>query len=160
MAGKTEPQALDRLLGQICRLHHARAHTLLEALGLYRGQPPLLWALVADPGLAHSELAARLHVTPATISKMVSRMEKLGILETRDDLEDQRISRVYLTAAGLALHEEASRVAERLGAEVFVDFSDGELLQLEAFLRRMLANLMAAQGEMECSRGERPHPAG
>jgi MarR family transcriptional regulator, organic hydroperoxide resistance regulator len=155
MSNEGGSQALDRLLGKICRLHHARAHTLLEALGLYRGQPPLLWSLSADPGLAHSELASRLHVTPATISKMVSRMEKLGIVETRDDAEDQRISRVYLTEAGLALHAEANRVAERLGAEVYLGFSDTELNQLEGFLNRMLGNLMTAQGEAECDRSGR-----
>ena len=151
MAGEAESQSLDRLLGQVCRLHHARAHTLLEALGLYRGQPPLMWALVADPGLAHSELAARLHVTPATISKMVSRMEKLGIVETRDDAEDQRVSRVFLTDAGLALHDQASRVGEQLGAEAFRGFTAAEVAVLERFLRQILDNLMAVQGEGTCS---------
>ena len=56
MACEAESQSLDRLLGQVCRLHHARAHTLLEALGLYCGQPPLMWALVADPGLALADM--------------------------------------------------------------------------------------------------------
>jgi MarR family transcriptional regulator, organic hydroperoxide resistance regulator len=150
MVCEGESESLDRLLGQVCRLHHARAHTLLEALGLYRGQPPLLWALAADPGLAHSELAARLHVTPATVSKMVSRMEKLGIVETRDDAEDQRVSRVLLTDAGLALHDQASRVGEQLGAEAFEGFSAEELTVLEGFLRKILGNLMVVQGDGVC----------
>ncbi|MCU0520774.1 MAG: MarR family transcriptional regulator [Anaerolineae bacterium] len=146
-----EAEALDRLLGQICRLHHARAHTLLEALGLYRGQPPLLWTLAAEPGLAHSELAARLHVTPATVSKMVSRMEKVGILETRADAEDQRISRVYLTPAGMALHARAGGVAQQLGAEAFEGFGADDLGHLEGFLRQILGNLIAVQGDLACS---------
>jgi len=150
MADIDELAALDRLLTQICRLHHARAHALLESLGLYRGQPPLMWALVAEPGLAHSELAARLHVTPATVSKMVSRMEKLGILETRPDDEDQRISRVFLTPAGLALHTRAGKVSEQLGAEGFNGFNDADLLQLQGLLRRIHANLMAVQGDETC----------
>ena len=155
-----ELEALDRLLGQICRLHHARAHTLLEELGLYRGQPPLMWALVAEPGLAHSELATRLHVTAATVSKMVSRMEKLGILETRTDAEDQRISRVFLTPAGLALHARAGAVAQQLGAEAFEGFSAEDLGQLEGFLRQIQRNLIAVEADLACGGPERvakPH---
>ena len=41
MSQKAEPQATDFLLAQVCRLHHARAHALLDEIGLYRGQPPL-----------------------------------------------------------------------------------------------------------------------
>ena len=158
MSGETEARSLDRLLGQVCRLHHARAHTLLEALGLYRGQPPLLWSLAADPGLAHSELAARLHVTPATVSKMVSRMEKLGIVETRSDADDQRISRVYLTDAGLALHDQAVQVGGHLGAEAFESFTDEELVVLEGLLERIRGNLMRVQEDEACKVGHHPRP--
>jgi hypothetical protein len=45
MSQQPKPESLDFLLVQICRLHHARAHTLLEEFGLYRGQPPVLYAL-------------------------------------------------------------------------------------------------------------------
>jgi DNA-binding MarR family transcriptional regulator len=160
MAEIAELMALDRLLTQICRLHHARAHALLEGLGLYRGQPPLLWTLAAEPGLAHSELAARLHVTPATVSKMVSRMEKLGILETRDDVEDQRISRVFLTPAGQALHAQAGTVGEQLGAEAFESFTAADLAQLEGYLRQIHANLIGVQGEAACGGPDRHSKVG
>jgi MarR family transcriptional regulator, organic hydroperoxide resistance regulator len=157
MSGVTEARSLDRLLGQICRLHHARAHTLLEALGLYRGQPPLLWSLAMDPGLAHSELAARLHVTPATVSKMVRRMEKLGIVTTRSDVDDQRISRVYLTEAGLALHAEAVEAGGQLGEEAFESFTDEELVALEGFLERIRSNLMRVQEDEACKEAHHHH---
>ena len=60
MFRQTEPESIDYLLAQICRLHHARAHALLEEIGLYRGQPPVLRALWEEEGRTHSELAARL----------------------------------------------------------------------------------------------------
>jgi len=155
MTGYEELVGLDRRLTRICRLHHGRAHALLESIGLYRGQPPLMWTLVAEPGLAHSELAARLHVTPATISKMVSRMEKLGILETRADPEDQRISRVFLTAAGLALDEKAKHIGEQLAAEAFTGFGADELVALTSYLQRIEQNLALTSGCTECG-GQRP----
>lgn len=139
--------AMNSLLTQICRLHHARAHGLLDALGLYRGQPPLLHALVAEPGLSHSDLAARLHVTPATMSKMVSRMERAGLVRTGPDPSDQRVSRVYLTDEGRALHQEAQEKMGQLGSETFEGLAPKELAVLERYLERMRANLIRVVDE-------------
>ncbi|MGC9349558.1 MAG: MarR family winged helix-turn-helix transcriptional regulator, partial [Anaerolineae bacterium] len=108
------PGSLHSLLVQISKLHYARARSLLDELGLYRGQPPLLHVLAHEEGLSHSDLAARLHVTPATMSKMVSRMEKAGVVRTGSDPDDQRVSRVYLTDHGRDLHRQAQARMEQL----------------------------------------------
>jgi MarR family transcriptional regulator, organic hydroperoxide resistance regulator len=141
------PDTLDRLLVQVCRLHHGRAHTLLEALSLYRGQPPLLHIVAHEDGLSHSDIAARLHVTPATVSKMVSRMEKTGVLTTRSDPADQRVSRVYLTEEGYALMAMAERQMAQLEVEAFAGFTPGEREQMQGYLTRIRTNLLAAAGD-------------
>ena len=64
MPNFTKPDTLDFLLAQVCHLHHFRAFELLEALGLYRGQPPVLRALWEQEGLTHTELAERLQNSP------------------------------------------------------------------------------------------------
>ena len=142
MPQQPKPESLDFLLVQICRLHHARAHTLLEELGLYRGQPPVLFALWEQEGLTHSELAARLHVKPATITKMINRMEKTGFVQRRSDPEDQRVSRVYLTDAGHAIQNEVERVWRILLEETFVGFSLEERVLLRRFFLQMRDNLL------------------
>ena len=91
----SETESLDVLFAQICRLKHTRVQRLLEALGLYEGQPALLRSLWSEEGLTHTELARRLHVRPATVTKMIRRMEKSGFVERRPDPADQRLSRVY-----------------------------------------------------------------
>jgi len=146
----TRLKAVNRLLRRISRLHHARAHALLEELGLYRGQPPLLWNLAKEPGLSQTELAARLHVTPATVSRMVQRMGKAGVVEARADAEDHRVSRVFLTAEGLAIHERAGEVGGQLGAECLQGFSAADVSRLEGLLARIHANLVAVNGERPC----------
>jgi DNA-binding MarR family transcriptional regulator len=143
-----EPESIDFLLAQICRLHHARAHTLLEELGLYRGQPPMLHALWEREGLTHGELAARLHVQPATITKMIQRMQKAGFLERRPDPEDQRVSRVYLTDAGRAIQAEVRRVWRALEGETFDGFTPEERVLLRRFFLQMRDNLIrVAEGK-------------
>jgi MarR family transcriptional regulator, organic hydroperoxide resistance regulator len=145
-----ESDSLDRLMAQVCRLHHGRAHTLLEALGLYRGQPPLLHIVAHNEGLSHSDIAARMHVTPATVSKMISRMEKNGILLTRSDPQDQRVSRVYLQEGGRALLREADGQMQQLDVESFAGFTDEEREQMRDYLFRIRDNLLAVMGESVC----------
>jgi DNA-binding MarR family transcriptional regulator len=146
MPGTSEPESLDRLFAQICRLKHARVHTLYEALGLYRGQPRVLGALWEQEGLTHTELAHLLGVQPATITRMLQRMEKAGFVERRHDLEDRRVSRVYLTAAGRAVRESVQKVWRRLDEEAFAGFTDEEDVLLRQFFFRIRDNLMQAQG--------------
>ena len=151
MSQQPEPESMDFLLAQICRLHHARAHTLLEELGLYRGQPPVLRALWEREGLAHSELAARLHVQPATITKMIKRMEKAGFVVRRSDPRDQRVSRVYLTDAGRAIQAEVRRVWRALEEETLDGFSLEERMSLRCFFLQMRENLLqVTEGKPPC----------
>jgi len=137
-----EPESLNFLLAQVCRLKHARVHTLLEALGLYSGQPPVLRALWQQEGLTHTELAKLLHVQPATITKMLQRMEKSGFVQRRPDLEDQRVSRVYLTPAGHAIQDAVRQVWQTLEAETFADFTMEERVLLRRFFLQIRENLM------------------
>jgi len=109
-----DSEAIGFLLVQICKLHRARAHALLEELGLYQGQPPVLFALWEQEGLTHGELAARLNIQPATMTKMIQRMERAGFIERRADSADERVSRVYLTEAGRAIQTQVKQAWRRL----------------------------------------------
>ena len=146
MIATTEAESLDRLFSQICRLKHARVHTLYEALGLYRGQPRVLHALWDQEGLTHTELSRKLRVQPATITKMIQRMEKAGFVERRHDADDQRVSRVYLTAAGRAIREDVQQAWRRLEEEAFAGFAEDERVLLRGFFLRVRDNLVQASG--------------
>ena len=146
MTGTSEAESLDRLFSQICRLKHARVHTLYEALGLYRGQPRVLHALWDQEGLTHTELSRLLRVQPATITKMIQRMEKVGFVERRHDPDDQRVSRVYLNAAGRAVREDVQQVWLRLDDEAFAGFAEEERALLREFFCRIRDNLTQASG--------------
>jgi DNA-binding MarR family transcriptional regulator len=144
MVHSNETESMEYLLGQVCKLHHARAHALLETLGLYRGQPRLLRALYEGEGITHGDLADRLRVTPATITKMIQRMEKAGFVERHADPADQRVSRVYLTRAGHAIREAVDRALGTLEGEALAGLIEGERLQLYALLLRVRDNLAHA----------------
>jgi DNA-binding MarR family transcriptional regulator len=137
----TQPQATDFLLAQVCRIHHGRARELLHEIGLYRGQPPLLDILYDAEGLTHSELAMRLQIAAATVTKMLQRMEKAGFLSRRADPADQRVSRVYLTEAGREIRTEMRARLDRLAEETLAGFSAEERELLRGLLLRVQENL-------------------
>ena len=142
MPQKRVSESIDFLLAQVCRLHFSRARTLLEEFGLFRGQPPLLFALWEEEGRTHSELAEHLHVQPATITKMIKRMERTGFVERSQDAEDQRVSRVYLTDAGRNIRDAVEGVLRELEEQTFAGFSSEERALLDQFLLRIRNNLM------------------
>jgi DNA-binding MarR family transcriptional regulator len=141
-----EAESLDSLFAQCCRLKHARIHTLLETLGLYRGQPSVLRALWEQEGLMHTDLAHRLQVQPATITKMLQRMEKAGFVERRSDPDDQRVSRVYLTEAGRSVQAGVQQVWRQLEEEAFAGFTLEERVLLRRFFLDIRENLQRVTG--------------
>ncbi len=147
MAKPNHPETLDFLLANICHLHHTRAHQLFEAIGLYRGQPPVLLALWEQEGVTQTELSERLKIAPATVTKMLQRMEKTGFIQRKPDAEDQRVSRVYLTKAGRAIQGDVETVWKTMEAETFANFTSEERAVLRRFLLQMRENLLRATGE-------------
>jgi len=144
MTNLSEPQTLDFLLAQVCRLHHARIHQLLEALGLYRGQPRVLHILWDQDGLTHKELADIMGITPATITKMIQRMEKAGFVQRQPDPADQRISRVLLTDTGRAVQTQVEATWQQMEQEIFAGLSDDERVDLRRYLQKIRKNLEEA----------------
>ena len=88
-------------------------------------------------GLSPSELADRLSVEPPTVTNMLSRMERAGLLERRRDAKDARCTRVYLTQKGRELREPVQRRWGEVQERAFAGITAEE----EALLRRLLARV-------------------
>jgi DNA-binding MarR family transcriptional regulator len=130
-------ETIDMLLAQVGHLQHAMIHRGLESFGLYRGQPRLLHLLWQQDGLTHSEIASHMRVQPATISKMVQRMERSGFVERRRDPADERVSRVFLTDRGRAVQGQV----EAWFAAFQATYTEGLTQEDLAALRRLLTHL-------------------
>jgi DNA-binding MarR family transcriptional regulator len=138
---------VDIWIARVARMHHARSQQIFSALGLHRGQPPLLFRLWEREGRTHSELAESMNVTPATISNMVKRMEKSNLVIRRSDPNDERVSRVYLTDKGRRLEEDVMNALRNLNDEQVVGFTEKEQELFRSFLVRVYENLKEAEGE-------------
>jgi len=147
MSNQGHPETNDLILANVSHLHRTRIQQLLETLELYQGQPPALRELWKQEGLTQSELASRLKITPATVTRMLQRMEKTGFIRREPDPDDQRVTRVFLTGAGRAVQEQVECVFRTLEAETFAGLDPEELSLLRGLLLRLRENLLRVTGE-------------
>ena len=133
--------SISQLLVQVIRAHRHTAQELLAEVDLYPGQEFLLYNLWAEDGLAQNELAERLAVRPATLTRMLDRMEKQGFVVRRPDESDLRVSRVFLTDAGRALEAPVCNLWSKLDAATLANMSTEEHLLLRRLLKQILSNL-------------------
>ena len=107
-------------------------------LGIHPGQDRLLAELWERDGLSQSELIERLGVQPPTVTGIVQRLERAGIVRREPDPENRRISRVYLTEKGRELERPVWEAHAEVEREFFKNLSADELRELTALLERTL----------------------
>jgi MarR family transcriptional regulator, organic hydroperoxide resistance regulator len=128
-------------LVQICRAHRNRADAALNELGLHVGQEWILFELWREEGPTHSQLAEQMCLEPPTITKMLQRMEGSGLVERRQDSEDARVSRVYLTDNGRGLEKQVIKVWQQLEVDTVRGLNETEQLLLRRLLIQISHNL-------------------
>ena len=93
------------------------------------------------PGISLRTLAARMESEPATITRMVRRMEVHGLIRRELDPEDSRVHHFYLTERGQFKRRETEEVHRELGRRLFRGFSKDEKAFLETAFARMTENI-------------------
>ena len=155
----TQPEPLDFILANICHLHRIRWTQLLEVLNLYQGQPPLLRELWEEEGLTQTELSIRLKLTPATVTKMLQRLERDGWVCRSPSGDDRRVTIVRLTEAGRGLRCDVTRLWGELERETVRSLSDDERRDLLGLLAKMEQSLHAAGATGDSAVGREPAEA-
>ncbi|MCG8501947.1 MAG: MarR family transcriptional regulator [Firmicutes bacterium] len=149
MSDFSENEHLERLLRQVAHIHFKRTHMYLEKIGLYKGQPRLLRLLWVQDGRTQKELAEEMNIQPATITKMVRRMQNAGFVVRKSDLEDMRVSRIFLTDSGRQIRKEVENIHQTLYEESLKDFTVEEKVLLRRFLMQIKENLLGAMGKQQ-----------
>lgn len=126
---------------EVLRLHYYRTHVLLDEIGVYPGQPPLLFILNKKDGQSQKEISETLNLKPSTITVMLKRMESANVVIRKPDPNDQRISRVYLTEVGRAMCKKAVEVMKDIEEQCYGNFSSEEKELLKKLLLKMRDNL-------------------
>ena len=128
---KSQPSSSFGPFGRIRRAHLSMqrcADAMFRPRKITADQCSLLWIVWRREGIRQNELAEELFTDPNTITAMVVRLEKRGLIRREVCQEDSRARRVSLTPAGrrliARLSEDWRQMREKL-REIFSG-DDGE----------------------------------
>jgi DNA-binding MarR family transcriptional regulator len=112
--------------------------------GVRAGQQHILKRLWAEDCQTPGQLAQRLDLSVATVSKMTSRMEATGLVERHPHATDRRLVRVCLTERGGALKEAIDEEIEAVTEHALATLGPRERKQLVRYLQAIRRNLESA----------------
>jgi DNA-binding MarR family transcriptional regulator len=108
------------------------------------GQAFCLRMLAANDGVTQRDLAEAMHLSRPSVTTMLQRMQKAGLIDRRPDETDQRLTRVYLTADGQALAAQMRATFATYISTAFDSMSADDRKELERLLSLMAENTAEA----------------
>ena len=108
-----------------------------KPLGITYTQYIVLMVLWAQDGVSVRTLGERLYLDSGTLTPLLKKMETAGLVRRERAKEDERVTRIYLTEAGRALHEKCLEIPVHLSRSLSA-FSPEEAQTLYDLLYRLL----------------------
>ncbi|MBB4686862.1 MarR family winged helix-turn-helix transcriptional regulator [Amycolatopsis jiangsuensis] len=115
--------------------------TLLEPLDLTYPQYLVMLALWEEDGRQVKELGTALNLDSGTLSPLLKRLEKSGLVTRERQADDERSVRIRLTEAGTALRARAERIPPHIGAAM--GFDSVTLTRMRAAMDQLTASVNA-----------------
>ncbi len=97
---------MEELTGTMMRMQVLLHRRLMEGLGqteLSTGQPKVLAYLKSHEGYCQKEIAAACQLEPGSLTVLLNRMEKQGMIERRTEGNNRRSRHIYLSEYGRTL---------------------------------------------------------
>lgn len=110
----------------------------LDRYGLHLGQEFYLAQLWREDGVTSADLAARTGVSAPAVTKVVSGLERAGLVHRERDASDARLVRVRLTEAGRALREPVTRAWYESQQKFWEGLTEDERAQVRAAVGDLL----------------------
>ena len=136
---------LLELFTDMTRIHTAYVERRLLPLGLRTGQGAIISALGAHGPCSQKELAEYRHVSAATISVMLRRMENSGLI-VRSQSEDGKGNHIALTQKGQMAYESLNQDMVGEPERVFDGLGPEDKQAAERIFRQVSKNLAKIRG--------------
>ena len=89
-----------------------RSRRMMRKLGITGPQRLVVRVIGQTPGIAPRDLATTLGLHPSTLTGVLARLVRDGLIDRRADPEDGRRSQIWLTAAGKRIDRERRGTVE------------------------------------------------
>ncbi len=136
---------LSSSVGHYLRVVHRamqeHSRRIEKEFGVSAAQLTALWELSAHPGCRVSELSQALTLHQSTTSNMLDKLEKKGLVERRRGGPDQRVVKVFLSAAAQKILSRAPRPAQDVISAALARLPQAELAELERGLAGLIGHM-------------------
>jgi MarR family transcriptional regulator, organic hydroperoxide resistance regulator len=136
-------ETISLWISAVARAHRQHAGALLHGVGLSAGQELLLMLLWDKEPRTQAELTREMAIEPPTTSKMLSRLERAGLIARKRSESDRRTVLVTLTDAGRALEEPVNAAWRTLEQDTVEALTPEEQDTLLVLLKRVLESVAA-----------------
>jgi DNA-binding MarR family transcriptional regulator len=117
----------------------ARYRPMLDELGLTYPQYLAMLVLWEKDGLGVGDMGERLALDSGTLTPLLKRLERAGLIQRTRRLSDERAVEITLTDAGRALRARAEAVPEKIFCHLGLPVAD--ITRLRAELKALTAQL-------------------
>ncbi len=113
----------------------------LGRFGFTSAQWPILRAVADGDTPTAADLCRQLNYDTGSMTRMLKRLEEKGVILREPSEQDRRVVRLRITAAGRRIYPKLRDATIRVLNNLVAGFSDAEIGQIHAQLRRMHSNL-------------------
>ena len=117
----------------------------IEAFNGAQGR--ILYVLWQEDGVPIKTIAERCGLAITSLTTMLERMEKTGLIIRQQDSGDKRKTLIFLTDKAKALKEDYDAISDRMSAIFYRGFTEEEIRNFEEHLERIRLNLEGWQPE-------------
>lgn len=132
--------SIGAILADVSRLMRRAFNERARTIGVTRPQWQVLSALKRHEGYNQGRLAELLDVEPITLSRMVDRMQKAGLVERRPDPDDRRAWRLFLTEKAQEIIKELRPISVEIMAIALDGISEAQQESLREILDQIRHN--------------------
>jgi DNA-binding MarR family transcriptional regulator len=137
-----DPEILEKAMGL-----YLRAASIIDPIRVRKWkemeltvtQLMVLFLLRETPGMPAGALAEHLRVTPPTVTGLVDRLVRMGVVRREEDPKDRRLVRNVLTERGEEMLGEVEREGRAFLTELFEHLSAAHLSRLVDCLEALVA---------------------
>lgn len=128
-------------LHDVARLLRTLGDQRAREVNMTRAQWAVLKRLEMTQGAKQSELAELLDLQPITLARLIDKLCDLGLVERRDDPNDRRANRLYLTAKAAPVLVRLNALGERLIGQALDGLDASKIATLTKSMGRIKANI-------------------
>jgi DNA-binding MarR family transcriptional regulator len=118
----------------------------MSKLGFTSAQWPILRLVATGATPTAADLCRQLNYDTGSMTRMLTRLERKGVIARKPSADDRRVVRLHITPAGRKLYPKLREAIIRVLNHLTSGLSPEEIHQVSAQLGRMRENLAAAYG--------------